>query len=454
MHKISPESSEYKDSVQEAQEGAGDKSVYGKNVLHAINSLRSIMRFGSEENNIEWKEKVEEKLNKSQQELLRQIKQEDTPAYKKDKENRFSELFSEAFSDELFINFLENNNEYKNIILGNDLIKDSVSVKDGLNKIIKENTEEYKKLLQNFTLMLINGEISPLPFDMYERLLIIHGKEFNVKQKEFSEKVPKLKEDFFNNSIELINKGSFPIDTESLKQRIDMVVFYFNDSLTGALKERWGSYSDGHHAVYIGDNVPNDIIKWVFFHEMLHAISGQTIVGQSSSKAYSNNGPVESLDTVPENSNDIFFNEQRVGLSFHIENKPELISRFDWLNEAVTEDLNGYFANKKGGAYSMERQILYYLVSGGKKHIPFKLFKEAYFENFEPKNKEKIPAWKELYKEINDAFEPNYLLKLDKLIKEKGLKEVIKILDIINKNKKQQKSQELLNTIFGKAPKK
>ncbi len=67
------------------------------------------------------------------------------------------------------------------------------------------------------------------------------------------------------------------------------------------------------------------------------------------------------------------------------------------------------------------------LKQNGKTQISRTFFLGAYFENYNPDLPygERIPSWKRMCREINDAYEPGFLVKLDNYVKANGVNKAV-----------------------------
>jgi hypothetical protein len=183
-------------------------------------------------------------------------------------------------------------------------------------------------------------------------------------------------------------------------------------------------------------------------HEVLHAISsGQIVIHHLISK-YKDGGMNWTDSSYPQ--------PQWSGLKTNGFN----VSRFTWLNEAVTENLSAHAVETKPSAYPDERKLLELLMTKGKKVIDKKVLTNAYFERrgYQANDNEGQKFWNLMRQEIRESYDhdPQFLIKLDILIQNKGIEEAIKLLENWNPNdpkyidiaeiegkKKPQEEQEL-----------
>ena len=82
---------------------------------------------------------------------------------------------------------------------------------------------------------------------------------------------------------------------------------------------------------------------------------------------------------------------------------------FRWLDEAITERLSRILRGPKKEYYEKEQEFFDTLL---KKGVPLKLFYKAYFENYEPQDEVRIPAWKGLSTQLQRALKDQGGLKI------------------------------------------
>jgi hypothetical protein len=103
-------------------------------------------------------------------------------------------------------------------------------------------------------------------------------------------------------------------------------------------------------------------------------------------------------------------------------------TRFRWMNEAATELMvDEMIPNHPYKAYGEYRKAMAYLMESGRQPVPLELFKNAYFEEYEPSSREKIPHWKALRRSINAAHGSKFLIGFDKAITRDGVEKAIEM---------------------------
>lgn len=249
--------------------------------------------------------------------------------------------------------------------------------------------------------------------------------QLRLRNQAFEETLPELFLDFKNKFSKVREKYGLEgiINDESLDKRFTEVRARLEvDSLTSNIPENTvGTYaSDLDDFLMQGSIVFNPRFNHIFFHEMLHALSGKTITETKGKPGF-----VEvvkrkfGFQSKERYKTDI----QRVGT--------QIAGRFHWLNEAITSNLaklmlpedtfdDSDFSNLE---YPDERKLLSLLTRSGRRQIPEGLFVRAYFERYNTKSDgEKLPEWKSLIKAVNLAYEPGFLVKIDNIVTKGGIK--------------------------------
>ncbi|PIR83175.1 hypothetical protein COU19_01905 [Candidatus Kaiserbacteria bacterium CG10_big_fil_rev_8_21_14_0_10_56_12] len=256
---------------------------------------------------------------------------------------------------------------------------------------------------------------------------LVEGNKVGVSEsaKPFLEhELPALKREFTSTLPDLFKK--YDIHENALEDplaKIATVGVRAVDEFSGHLEELGGGYHAWQHRVIVSMDVLNagsEEKRHVLDHELLHAASGKHAYQLSDGGTYAYGA--------------------RTGLHFYPtawRDKGTYTPRFAWLNEAVTERLTEEIMMMQSirGAnfvYEAEQKILEHLCTKGKTPIQFKKFVQAYFENYEPAQKEgerTVPAWRELWAAIEESFGKQYLVKLDTMIKEVGAARVLESLE-------------------------
>lgn len=214
--------------------------------------------------------------------------------------------------------------------------------------------------------------------------------------------------DFDENARRAIGNGTLPISYEELRERLANVEVRFMDvySASSSKKSKLADYTLKKHVVRmnISDLKDQESFSATLSHELLHAVSGRSFV-------YRPDKTDEDLGSIK---------DQKLGLRFHGKH-----SRFTWMNEAITEDLNVEIRGGKDEAerrvYFHERGIVKLLRTAGENKIPEQILTDAYFENVNFDPKERMAKWKTLRAAINESFYPRFLVDLDKHIEEHGV---------------------------------
>jgi hypothetical protein len=243
-----------------------------------------------------------------------------------------------------------------------------------------------------------------LPKSLWIDIMAAHAHRFEKAAEELG---PKLEELSRRIGKKVIETEAHFVDAERCETILRDTPTVLVDGLAPDIESIGGYYDFVRGYVGFSETVarlPNVDVAQVLAHEYLHAFSGRTKV-----RAMPTNKPEEAGTFT------IRFGLQFEGTHGNI---------FTWLNEAVTEYITDEVIPPAEGIetnYQEYRSILDFLLHGGTEPISFDLFKRAYFEDYDPDARPNaISAWKELQAAIDHAHGPGYLVKVDKLIKEKG----------------------------------
>jgi hypothetical protein len=221
--------------------------------------------------------------------------------------------------------------------------------------------------------------------DTFETLVRHHLSVFQKKEEEFEWSLPHTLADFRDAVSKAIDEKLLPIDKNLIESRMAEVKVSLVDNLQ-VVKDIDGDYSPLTGSIRILDSIPELDRYRAIFHEMVHVLSGKTILKKN--KEIPDDKPLMSDISI-----------QKTGLSFDMEGESGY--RFNWLNEAVTEEINVFLTNTDVGRYREERNMLAELISNG---IDKSKIYCAYFENYNPELESKVPEWKALTKKISEVF--------------------------------------------------
>lgn len=244
--------------------------------------------------------------------------------------------------------------------------------------------------------------ILEMPDSLYFRMLKLHMRNFIEADKRFIKKaVPILRKNFLKLASAAITNGELPVELPTLITRVNETSAHLQDLLQSDSESIGGIFWERYGLILVGSQVNNALIEEVYGHEMVHALSGKTVLMQEG-----NRGELKQI---------------RSGLQF-----AGWQARFFWLNEAITHNVIGRLRKEdKSQAYLEEREVLRLICEQGS--IPPKLFEEAYFENYQP-GRNPIPKWEILQNALTKAYGANFLVKVDKLMKEIGITKTLEIL--------------------------
>jgi hypothetical protein len=399
--KLSVDSAKYLSSRKEKkaeQEKSTEGTAFGDNTLHYIDVARDLHRYNPEAAS----EQVHEFLEHSRKSLMESLDSAtlDSPG----PYSTFSlvrSLVREALQDEVFRRTWIQSIAHEEASLSHphDEFYDQLRLMDALQDGV-------------------------LPDELHERLLRIHTENFKKKQAEFEKKLPRLLKSVRANLLTGIQKKQLPITKELIETRLSETTIRLQDALRAHLKELWGEYIPHTGNIYIAENVPDNYIKETLTHEVFHALSGRTAFLERYMDEENENEPAfdGTFDSVA---------HQRTGAGFY-EDPFGSIERLGWLDEAITERLTMQLTKASTGSYPQERLLLDLLLSRGKHPVDPHFFVDAYFENYEPSNPEKVPAWKTMVFVITKSYRPGFLVEIDKIVQERGVGAAIKFMKANN----------------------
>ncbi len=382
---------------------------------------------------------------------------------KESKEVGGKNKFSEIFGNEMFAIVGDKHNPTIQLIADIELIRKSktqfIDKLSGDNKPVAQKTMRmiYRRILNAIDsrsgMTIVKAFEEGVPDDMEKAKTIIlkylqqagdpwyqHFVRDNINEKviwweTFAEtRLPAIKTKFIDLATKMIENGTLPISKEHLTSRLENAVIGPSDVLTDNTTTTWGSYDQAHHRVFINIDYLREAkneseIETLVFHELIHAIAGETLVTKSTNDKLVQ-GDLRIMRGGVEFEITDKVQDKEVGEK--LKKNDKYLGRFRWLNEAITEtEAIKMSAFDKSTSYLNERKIFELLMTQGDEPIPRQLFINAYYENFDPSKNPPNPAWRELTDAIEVAYEPGYLLKLDKFIKKMG---VVKALEVI-KNK-------------------
>lgn len=279
-----------------------------------------------------------------------------------------------------------------------------------------------------------HGSSEPLYDNRSGKVAELQREKFGeIKKMAEKEWLPEFKAQFLEKAGALIQSGELNITADELRKRIAgvKISFFNHGTIASEALDTGGVYNSDQILVGIDLNGQKDLeavkvhSRHIFNHEMLHAISGVLYVTSTKQTGLYRT------------------QRQRTGLRFELMGENEF-ERFAWLNEALTETLALELdknIDRDLAPYKSERTLLSLLINGpaGGKVVGVERakFSHAYFENYEPKDEpeSRLQGWKDLMHTINEKYYPGFLVKVDKLIKEKGINYVISHFHILCEDK-------------------
>ncbi|MBU3668407.1 MAG: hypothetical protein FGM57_00390 [Candidatus Taylorbacteria bacterium] len=263
-----------------------------------------------------------------------------------------------------------------------------------------------------------------------------YNREHQERQLIFRSEIEPVLKDRVESMIGIqIDSGFLPISRERVSDLVARLEFNAVDLLNHP--ERAGRYRANTHEIDIvldssfptaNSWNPEDVEKLVeqythtYLHEIVHAISGHTILGVSEQDKLSS---VVSSEEIGIHKNHV----QKIGL-LYMKGAPNNIAgyagkeaRFNWFNEAVTE----YITRKVLSTDSAESPVYqsevdFFELLKEKTGLTDELILQAYFEDYVPSEQtgDKVPCWNLLKKQIDESLGPDGLVKLDDALR--GLK--------------------------------
>jgi len=365
MRRLSPDHPDFLENVEE-QKSREARHLFGLDDLNIISQFEETMSHYPEgELTEQYGHFIDETLKHSMQELV---------ILSTDKENQFASVGFETF----FYESLDNS-----------------ELAEQLKKIFSDEFID----AENGEIFITAQEILPrfmeIPLPLYRKMLERHVECYSESEKELQEKLPEWELAFADRLNEQVNKWNLALTKEEIFKRLEKVEVMAGDYLTYSdFTEADGDYHPASCTAVVptgeiymikeSGQSRDDYREYVYTHEMLHAVSGLTVMGGENSEG-------ELAET----------QIRRHGL--HAE------GRFKWLNEAFTEFLALKLLGKEdSNSYKDERRELQLMIDKG---VPEELFAAAYFENLEPG---KTPRLKDLIKAVNQKCGIRYLQNLDK----------------------------------------
>ncbi len=269
-----------------------------------------------------------------------------------------------------------------------------------------------------------------IPEDVFEKIERAHVTAFMKNEERFQEDLPSHIEKARHAIENGIADGLIQCDIKRIDTRLRETQFELIDpieSFFGENEARYGLLSNTW--IDMAQEIPEADKKRVFLHHLLHIVSGRTAIADKDNFDESNESSME----VGHLRSGLRFSRDRDESAVHgsqtVPEKPEEIPRFEWLNEAVTERLAMRLRETSTGTHEKERQLFELLLTKGKQPVDEQIFFNAYFEDVNPADFERLRAWKKLAKEIADSYEPGFLVKIDNIVREKGRSKAIQYLE-------------------------
>jgi len=299
------------------------------------------------------------------------------------------------------------------------------------NELSKELLEKFQDNIYKKIEELV--EKKELPSDLWIKMLECNQKIFLEKETNFKKKIlPDLKKNFLASVDSDAWKKFLPFDKTYIKKRLRTLKCGLIDPAVAIVRGVGGTYFSDVDTIKINANLVDVSqmfnsfqakllmaltgkrptkeeffrkINNIFFHEMMHKLSGRTIIVQEKTPI----GP--GVDGKTDDSYDNYEVKQ-VGLR----QTGAIKNRLGWLNEGVTEYLTREICDKKSyPSYKNEVELLNLLCVSGNKPIDIKDFIDAYFEGYDEKKapEEQYKNRKKLFGLLSTAYSRDFIIRLD-----------------------------------------
>ncbi len=254
-------------------------------------------------------------------------------------------------------------------------------------EVREETRQQFGGDLQGFTLQALRDRFgewrADVPPEFLVKVVRAHQERMNARQEQAEAIFEATKAEFLSAIQREVDKGALPIDMETVHRRLGMVRVQLWDRLLEPFSSQQGAHgSDGVISFYSSalEVGQEQRLRKTIFHELTHEIAGKSI--QLIPEAKGGSGGLRAF-------------ERKSGIEMAHDSRAELVKRFTWLNEAITEwyalrlsgSGRGAVASPDGPpgpeykgskSYVEERQELDRLFARG---LPERLVLDAYFED-------------------------------------------------------------------------
>lgn len=186
-----------------------------------------------------------------------------------------------------------------------------------------------------------------------------------------------------------VREGKIPVSENRMRNSFKRNAIQLADTLDDSMEDIGGYYDQRKATIGVSSSLleagrTQEEFVEMLVHEYIHSIEGQTHLQfiDKEEGLYLRDYEFVERTTL------------RGGLMFAQGDKqfPESL-RFRWLNEAVTEIITDeLIKGRKYPTYQTFRNATDYVLNAGSEKIPFDLVKRAYFEDYNPRMKNTIPA--------------------------------------------------------------
>ncbi len=272
-------------------------------------------------------------------------------------------------------------------------------LKNAYASFIQSSTFEVKKSLirdlsQDSALLdemldksLVVSDVDDIPPEMIAKILRLRLVSNERREKILNEKLGEMLGEVKKQIIEGIKQGIVKRTEEEVDKIISSFSFKtFDPFFIG--HTAYALHNASIRVIELATDVNVEQAPHFILHEIMHSLSGITILGEKN--------PIDDkVDTIT---------NQRVGLMFFgFDHESGKLNgrKLDWINEAVTEEITMNLSGKSVNVYSVERRKLKKLYELG---VDREIIYNAYFEDYNPDDPERVPHWKKFVAELKKIF--------------------------------------------------
>lgn len=302
---------------------------------------------------------------------------------------------------------------------------DFTSKNENIQEWLKKNPQRENGTLNNILVAFASNKI---PTEILFQTLLDRDTYIEKCNLDFQEKLPALLEEV-NTLFDQHKYIKTYINREYRENRLKNSKILIADPLVCIFENNLGHYNKDTHSIFLDPRLARESLPHVLIHEILHALSGQTVLQK---RMYKETETDEEL----KNSH-ASYEVQRIGMRIIRDNQ------FQWLNEGITEllaqEVYPLPTSYPYQIYPDEINLVRLLRESGKFQIPIESFLNAYFEDYDTTKDDRVPAWKNLIGKLNESYAPGILNKVDSIIRGDSESGIIDATNYLKKIKYSQK---------------